>query len=497
MSSGSKPNIIIIMTDQQRWDTLGLYGNSVIHTPVLDALGQEGVLFSHCFTPIPLCVPSRTTLFTGRYPHVHGIRGHHGIGYLSDDEPTLFEIYQQAGYQVGLIGKNHLLPPHRLHRLNFVDEFDHAGKVGQMDAWRTFREQLFYCKYGNGTDYPLADSLTRQITCSAIEWIAHVSQQPSPFFVLVSYPDPHPPYVVPEPFNTLYHPEELPQPVGGGRELENKPFRQSIARYLMHIDDYSAYDMQRLKAIYYGMISHIDTEIGQLIETIKKRGISRNTIVLFTSDHGDYLGDHGMIRKSPAMYDCLIRVPALMWGPEYIKSGTMVTDLVESVDWAPTLLSLCNLDRVAGMQGQSLVPYFSGQSPPSKPAVYGTYGLEGQALTPQDWEQIDFDFVHRYPQQYNWLSLMPMRGRFAMVRTLAWKYVHYRNGEQELYDLIHDPHELTNLAQDPAYNAHIKEMKDRLLDWLIDTQESRPPYRGEIPFRGRNYDPPQYGWNIM
>ncbi|MDQ3541230.1 MAG: sulfatase-like hydrolase/transferase, partial [Chloroflexota bacterium] len=299
-----RPNIVIIMTDQQRWDTLGVYGNDRIRTPTLDRLAGEGALFEQAFVPIPLCTPSRASLFTGQYPTRNGLSANTGLA-SSADTPNLAASLHDAGYRTILAGKNHLFEQNGLARwFDHVVAYDHAGRVSGGDAdelaVRASRQGRFGERFIEHEERDVANEPTWRITGAAIDAVRDAQTVEQPFFLWLSYPDPHPPYVVAEPYASLYRGQDLGKPATRPGELDDKPLRQRVSRQLMRSADYSAEELRRLREIYYGMISFVDDEVGRFADALDEMGIAEDTIVVFMSDHGDYVGDHGMVRKSPA-----------------------------------------------------------------------------------------------------------------------------------------------------------------------------------------------------
>ncbi len=485
----SRPNIVVIMTDQQRWDTLGAYGNTHIRTPNLDRLAGEGALFEKAFVPTPLCTPSRASFFTGQYPSRHGLRANETFP-LPENAPNLLPAFRQAGYATWLVGKDHVFGKQAQERLfDRVVEYGHAGRVGKDEeidpkerALRDLRKSAMRQKFVPHEPSDARDAPTARITDAAIELVQGAGEKP--FFLWLSYPDPHPPFVVAESYACLYKDQPLPDPVTRPGELDEKPVRQRVARRLMGMSDYAPEDLRRIREIYYGMITFIDDEIGRFARTLDDAGLTESTVILFLSDHGDYLGDHDMIRKSVALYDCLVRIPMFLRWPAHIPPARIKDTMAESIDLAPTLLELAGLPVPDAMEGKSLVPPLSGRSQAHKDRVFALYGVEGAPFTEQDVERVDFPAMFAHPYGWgNWVSPLVMRGRMAMVRTLEWKLVVYKGGEGELYDLVHDPDELRNLYTDPACSAIRTELTHALLEWALDTLPETPPYNAPDPPR--------------
>lgn len=480
--SGMKPNIIVIMSDQQRWDTLGVAGNPVIRTPTLDRLARSGVWCPFTFVQNPLCTPSRASILTGMYTHAHGVRT------VCEDEifglppwyANLAGVLKAEGYLTGLCGKDHLFfePMVRQH-FDHVVEYNHRGRVTAVGAksveraiWE-FRGKITQEKYTSVEPFPAASCPTARITTEAIEFLRAAAGKP--FFLWLSYPDPHPPFVVAEPYASMYDPAAIPPGRSLPGEFDTKPLRQRVAREIMRMDTYTAEDLACAKAIYYGMITFIDDELARFLEALENLGLAKQTVVAFISDHGDYMGDHGMIRKSPALYDCLVRVPFILWGPEFLEPRVVGDDLVESIDLMPTLLDLAGVPVPPGVQGKSLMPFLRGRQPVHKDQAAATNGTEWRAFAADDLREVDFAKFRDRPYVHAAINPLVMRGRFAMIRTRNWKLVHYLDEPGELYSLSEDPGELVNLYGRPAHTDRVRDLEGRLLAWMIESATILPP----------------------
>jgi arylsulfatase A-like enzyme len=235
--------------------------------------------------------------------------------------------------------------------------------------------------------------------------------------------------------------------------------------------------VQRLREIYAGMVTLIDHELDRLVSALTARRAAENTVLIFMSDHGDYLGDHSMVRKSPAMYDCLIRIPFLVWAPGRFRPRRQRGTFVESIDVAPTLLELAGASIPDAMEGMSLTKLLSGKTNRHKDAVFGIYGLEGSAATSEAEAAAISAAASRHTND-PWNGQGVMQGRFAMVRTVDCKLVHYRGGEGELYDLARDPGETVNLWSDVRFGDARRRLENCLLDWALETFTVSPPVGG-------------------
>ncbi len=467
------------MTDQQRYDTVGIFGNRTARTPNLDRLGRSGAAFEEAFTPTPLCVPSRVCYFTGRYCHTNGSRTN--LELMRGSEPDLTKTLHDAGYVTALVGKNHCYTPRQLEeRLDHRVLYGHAGRRPEnpddpeRKVWE-YRRGKMYVPYLEDP-FPPGVCPTAKITEAALEFLK--GQAGAPVFLWLSYPDPHPPYMVTRPYSSMCSPEDVPPPAFEDGEFANKPFRQQFVRRL---EDYDVYegeaDIRRLRAIYYGMVSFIDDQFGRIMEELRSTGRLEETIVVFVSDHGDYMGDHKLMRKSPTLYDCLVRVPLIVSWPGQILPRGVAATMISLVDMAPTLLDLAGLAVPHGMQGRSAAEFLRGRTDRHRDRVFLEYGVEGE---PFGWcEQAHQALARLRRKGTGHLSHVAMRGRFKAIRTSEWKYVYYPNGEGELYHLGDDPNELRNLFGRPELEPMAARFREEILRWCVETEDVFPPLQPE------------------
>jgi len=326
---------------------------------------------------------------------------------------------------------------------------------------------------------PREESATFRITEEAGRFLEerHAAEPERPVCLWVSIPDPHEPYQVPEPYASMYPPETIKLPPWKDGEFsgEDKPERQRVYRHFLNWDDLTEDDARLAMSVYFGMIAFIDERVGYLLDTLERLGMREDTILVFCADHGDYMGEHRMLIKSNAFYDCLTRVPLLMSYPRGLtQRGERRGDFVSLVDVMPTVLALAGLGNKTppAVQGQVL-PGVPGALP-ARPAAYSEYGAGGPAITLEDAARL---YPHGTPR-----TLHPMlrereaQGHGKMVRTERWKYTYdvLDESDEELYDLASDPWELSNVARAPENEAVVAEMRRLLAEWMLRTENARP-----------------------
>ncbi len=470
-----RPNFLLVYTDQQRFDALGVNGNSVIQTPHTDALARTGSNFRNMYAASPNCMPSRAAFATGRYPHVNGVRWN-GMR-LPAHEVTFMQRLADAGYDTVLYGKLHL-SPHQSRRGDdptFGFGIANIAENLRPHAHSAYRDWLSANYPDHVDDARLVtydDSLqvwVRSLPAEAHfsswagnEMVSFLESGPrEPFFATVSFVDPHHPFAPPEPYASMYDPGDVPQPSYTPGELDDKPPHfldahvgkvdlvlglaanrkgvGSLPRTRADLRQVDAEMWGRLVAHYYGMVTLIDDQVGRVMAALGD--LADRTVVIFMSDHGELLGDHGLLFKGPHHYDCLLRVPTIIRVPG--APPRQVDGLVEQIDITSTILELAGIEPAAGMQGTSLVDTLLGHPGEGRESVL----VERTDLY---WE-------------------LDMR----TVRTAQWKLTHYAGREfGELFDLANDPGELVNRWDDPAYRTVRSDLVSHLVDRMA---ASEPP----------------------
>ena len=317
--------------------------------------------------------------------------------------------------------------------------------------------------------FPLEDYSTGLIAGQTVRFLER--HRGGPFAVFVSFPDPHEPYEAPEQYAAMFPPEGIEIPSWREDEFDERaPERNRILHRIMGIKRDPDEHVRRIIGVYYAMTRFVDDATGQILDALDRLSLRENTIVVFCSDHGDFMGEHGMVAKGGVFYDSLTRVPLIVSWPGTLPQGAVDQSMVNLVDVLPTLLQLQGLDVPRAMQGKPL-PTVTDAEP--RDAAFSEYGAGGPPFHMTDLEKL--------PEPYGYQTLIASlqwreaEGRRKMVRTREWKYVHDPTGDiDELYDLANDPLGQANVAADPGYRDVLADLQRRLADWSIDTEDARP-----------------------
>ena len=477
-----RPNIIVIMADQLKATALRMYSEYGIETPNIERLAAQGVCFRNAFTPHPLCVPARISLWTGRYPHAHG--GRRNETFMPPDEEHAFKRWKANGYFTALIGKNHCFTPEDLCYFDEWSEITHRGILPNAmskgpgwfrpaeavhaahEARRSFGAQLGKPK-GYVTNFHLDDYSSGLIAGQTERFLA--AHADKPFALWVSFPDPHEPYEVPEHFFAMV-PEDIKLPPWNAEALATSPERMRILDRILAVDEGDLDALRHTLRVYLAMTLFIDHSVGRILDALEAAGQADNTIVVFCADHGDFGGERRMFVKGGVFQDCLTHVPLIVSCPGTIPAGRQCDAMVNLVDILPTLYSLQGSPIGPEIQGQPL-PQVTDTEP--RTATFSEYGAGGPPYTMADLDGLNAPMG--YKALFPSLRWREAEGRRKMVRTAEWKYVHDPMGDiDELYDMTTDPWELKNLAADPAHAATVAELQRILLGWSVMTEDGKP-----------------------
>lgn len=375
----TRPNILFLMTDQQRWDALGCAARWV-RTPNMDFIAAEGIRFSRCMTTSPECVPARVSLATGLYPHDTGVW--RNMSYtLSPRTATWMQAIRAAGYRTSLFGKTHWHPhrgdiraqEHLLHAYGFDDVVEVTGPRASMHClshmtarwqekqlWEPYRRDLAERFASNPllvrpSTLPLEEYYDVYVGRQAVRYLTEY-ERPEPWFCWVSFPGPHEPWDTPEPYASMYDPADMPPPIRSEPEARDGP-KGSLDSRRAVTPRPTEEESLRLRANYAGNVTLIDDQIGEILNVIRARGEMDKTVILFTSDHGEMNGDHGMVYKS-TFYRSAVNVPLLVRVPPAMRSGSEGStsdNPVETIDVGPTLAELAGAPLLYPQCGRSLV----------------------------------------------------------------------------------------------------------------------------------------------
>jgi arylsulfatase len=463
-----KPNIILIMTDQQRYDSIAALGYPYAVTPNIDALVEKGVALTNCHITAPSCVPSRASLFTGYYPHTTGV-----LANGQEWQHTWVEQLRDAGYRCVNVGKMHTIPYnsdsgfHERYVVEnkdrymegrwYFDEWDKAlaanGLVKQQRE--VYRELEDYRDRLGCFEWELPEALhSDAFVGNMAKWWVNTYPPTEPLFLQVGFPGPHPPFDPPARYVEPYlKRNDLPLPKPTREELDS--LHQELKekrRHDVEVDHDSVVwsldpredQMQRLWAHYLGNVTLIDEKVGELLEALEARGYLEDAIVIFTSDHGECLGEHGLIQKW-SMYDIVTRVPTIIWSTaNRFKGGRTVDGLCQLFDLGPTILEYAGITPPISFEAQSLKP-----------------ALEGE-----DWKPRS----HVFCEQIGDVAMAGGVEFMTGVRSDRWKLVHFKgSSDGQLFDLENDPKEVKNLWDDPGCVEQKRELLDVMRDWLIES----------------------------
>lgn len=420
-----KPNLLIIHTDQQSSWSIGAYGGKLLETPSIDSIARQGAIFNNCFTPSAVCTPSRGSFLTGRYPNCNG--AHANNLELGRDEVTLAHILQNNGYETGYIGKWHLDGP---DRPGWIEE---DRSMGFKDCRYMYNRGHWKKILDRENDKPFVSNEVGEGKSFTTDWLADKSidfirnRNEKPFFLMLSIPDPHFPFKVSEPYHSMFNRDDMIIPPSFYQE--DRPIWLLNTEIDIKGAGWTEKDLKEAMAIYCGMVKCIDDNVGRILSCLNGEGILDDTIVVFTTDHGEYLGEHGIYAKN-ALYETAYRIPMLIRWPEKIKEGTVIDRFFSLVDFQQTILGLVNIGPSGREQGRDASPLLRGES--------------------IDW--IDEAYIH--------YSSFTRAGIFTPEYELAY----VKDSEHILFDRLFDPEQINNLYYDPKYREIINDLKVKILE---------------------------------
>jgi arylsulfatase A-like enzyme len=434
-STGGRPNIVFIMTDDHAAHAISAYGSKVNQTPHLDRLAREGALFTNVFATNSICTPSRATILTGQYSHLNGVTM---FNRFDSGRMTVARLLQQAGYHTGMIGKWHL-----------------GSDPQGFDTWEIFPGQGAYVDpvlYTATSEKTYTGRYATDVITDLA--LAFIEKRPidKPFFLMLHHKAPHRPWTPNAEHGAHFSTRTIPEPATmwddyTGRTDALKENKQRLVDLVkadvkqdppagLTGDALTRWKYQRYMQDYLATVQSVDDNVGRVLDALDKAGLGPNTLVIYTSDQGFFLGDHGLFDKR-FMYEESIRMPFLVRWPAAVKAGTRVEAMGLNVDFAPTFLDAAGAPPSPEMQGRSLVPVLRGATPP-------------------DWRTSMYYRYYHDPGHHN------TRAHYG-VRTKTHKLIYFWKKDQwELYDLVKDPQEMRNLYGQPAHAALTARLKTEL-----------------------------------
>lgn len=425
------PNLLIIHTDQQSWWTLGCYGGTVVETPNIDRLAGEGARLDSFFTNSAVCTPSRGCLVTGRYPHCHGAYTNNIP--LNRDEVTFAQTLLEHGYETGYAGKWHLdgtprpgwVHPER--SMGFRDcrnMFNRGHWKKVVDSAMGDMSPIVFPYHEIGDEKTFT---TDWLTERTIDFVC--DSREVPFCFMVSIPDPHSPYTVRAPYDAMYRPQDMPVPSTFSQEHLPSWAAETRSQTTYPLDRPDREHVLRERmAGYFGEVKLIDDCVGRMLTALEEKRILDDTIVVFTTDHGDYMGEHGLGEKNH-LYETTYRIPLLVRHPDQIPPGTVVGGLVSTVDFQQTTLGLMGVEPCGREQGRDASPLLRGE----------------------ETEWIDEVFLHHSSH------------RRAGIFTAEYELAYVRDDDAILFDRRNDPEQGHNLFDDPGHGDTVADLTERII----------------------------------
>ncbi len=457
-----RPNLLLIMADEHAPQFSGFAGHPIVKTPHLDRLATEGVLFQNAYCNSPLCVPSRMSFMAGRYVHHVGPGAYDNGSSLPSDTVTWAHLVRASGYDAVLSGKQHFVGLDQLHGFRAQLARDlHAEHAHPIFDWtegtRVAPEPWpALAKAGPGTTEEI--EVDDQAEAAALAYLRDPARKQQPWALNVSFIAPHFPLIVPQRFWDLYPPEDVDLPTIPAGHLDGQhPVYQRMRR-MFGMAEFPEEATRRGRAAYYGLITYLDEKMGRLLDALEETGQRQNTLVVYTADHGEMAGEHGMWRKSN-FYEHSARVPLIMSWPAGLPRGRRAPHAVSTVDTVATMVAAVGAQPVAPLDGTSLLPL-----------------ARGEAGAAESWPDEAFSeyLAHGVAR--------PM----AMLRRGRYKLNYSLDDAPELYDLAEDPGELHDLATDPAHVALREDLRARLLahwDPVVLEQRVRQSQRERLLIR--------------
>ena len=478
-------NLVFIFTDQQRFDTLAAYGNHKIRTPNLNRLAEQSAVFEHAYVAQPVCTPSRATIMTGLYPHTHTLTGNNIA--LPEDTPTIAELVNAHDFQRGYIGKWHLgneiFAQHGFDHWisiedNYVKHYSPDKDRSQNCSYHHFLKKHGFSPDKDGLDFsyfsrefatrvPAEYSKPAFIAEEAEKYIAE--NKDNPFILYVNFLEPHTPYH--SAYDEMYDPDEIDLPPNFDKQpsddaqLKYQAIQQKAREgAYWPLEDEKSWRKQI--AYYWGLVSLVDTYVGKILDALKEQGLEDDTAIVFTSDHGDMMGDYGLIAKG-VMFQPSVRVPLLIRVPGVTDTNPTIEKPVSHIDLVATLLDILGQPWQGRTQGKSLYPVIKGEEELDENDVFIEYlnasiKADGQFKGVTLTGELHQKAMATYPK--------PTAERTLITEDL-WRLTLIESGEHELYDLNTDPYERQNLYHDPNYEEQVVRLTRKFQNWQTECRD--------------------------
>lgn len=474
-NGGDKPNYVIFMPDQLRYDSLSCTteGKAEVRTPNIDAFRRRGTLFTNCFTQASVCSQSRCSMFTGCYPHVSGHRSLENL--IKPWEPNIFRSMKDNGYHIACLApRGDTFAPTvtelSVTEYGFLETPEFMPKFGRGNKEELDKEnvwgRLFYRGLRNANE---ALDYDETVVRSALRWL-DCPPKDKPWVLFMPLIFPHCPFQVEEPYFSMY---DRSQMAGIVSKPKNKTGYEP--RYMNTIRERygtgrATEDMwKEIKATYYGMITRLDDQFGRVVKKVESLGLWKDTVTMFFTDHGEYLGDHGLIEKWPSgLSETLVREPLIIGGAG-LPEGKTVNPMTEMVDLVPTMLELSGIGEHFPHNGKSWIPVLVHDLKEHKKYAFS----EGGFLTSEEplLEQAPYPYDVKAGLQHEDTTLV---GKAISLRDERYAYIYRLYEPAELYDRVADPHEMHNLAAEPEHRDLVAKYEKEVLRWLMEGSDFLP-----------------------
>ncbi len=449
-------NVVLLIADQMRGDALGFLGGPNARTPNLDRLAADGVSFDNYFVNNPVCMPSRKSIFSGLYPHQHGSLTNRQ-GKPLDIAGSMLQHFNRLGYRLGYIGKNHTFQDSAL-----VSSVDTAS-IRDREPFRAYN-QYVPPEWHSDAYWPAEECYAWRSTEEALQFIAR-ARDGNPFFLTVSYFDPHPPYMAPSEYTSRYHSDQMKIPPYIAPSLLSGRLEDFCRA--MKFDKIRDADLTETMRYYYASIEGmVDHQIGRIITALSTQGLLENTVVLFTADHGDFMGQHRAVRKAMFLYDALLHVPMIWRVPGMGDRGRRIEALAQGIDIFPTLVELTGGKPDSDLPGRSLKPILTDKNRSDDNRAIFTSA--GYAELPR--ELIETNRLRSADPALPLHTLVEdgsdiPQYRQSTIRTREWKLVLSESRPPELYRMAGGWIERKNLASEEIYASIRRDLETRLISW--------------------------------